>query len=154
MSNIKFSDFTEATELNDSDELVGLQSGGNVSVAASIIKSYCFSPGLPIWTFQAADSSSPNSGSFTTDMLLQSGTGVINMSSSAKDGSSNWTNLLGTIFPVAQFFMQLVDSTGAVSVFKCSITNAGYSQLTVVFELGGSLNWSGDYQVSFFTQGL
>lgn len=106
------------------------------------------SPGLPVWTFAAADNSDPASGKFTTDSSSGSAFQALNLSINPKNGG-----ILNAILPTIPIGANvlLVDSAGkCISAVVAAVSAQADFVAFNVSNQGVSGTFSGDYQVSFW----
>lgn len=110
------------------------------------------SNGLPVWTWAAADISTPSAGHFTSNSAAISTTGALALSDTAKDGSTGWVSLMESFFQTP-FILILADASGKIQAFEItSVVGAGsFIQLNTTPVVGNSNpNWSAlGYSASF-----
>lgn len=104
-------------------------------------------PGLPMWTFAAADSSDPAAGKFTTDNASKAGTTFLYLSLVPKNGGdASFIQYLGGQLGG----IILLDSTGETDSAEVSSATLTASGIQLVSGFSGAGNWSGDYSASFY----
>lgn len=107
-------------------------------------------PQLPSWTFQAADSSDPTPGKFTTNAATKGDTTLVYLSLTPKNGGdASFIQAIG-VFGLLASGIVLTDSVGLIctsQVSNVTLTDFGL-QLAAGFAPDGS--WGGDYSLSFF----
>lgn len=106
-------------------------------------------PGLPVWTFAAADSSDPASGKFTTNAADIPSTSLIRLSVVPKNGVNGADAFEYIAANGMGAEVTLVDSTGAAYVFAVSLAAGTGPSIDLTLEgAPASGTWGGDYQGS------
>lgn len=107
------------------------------------------SPGLPVWTYTAGAMAA---GKLKTDNVNPASTSSIELSVNPKIGSTLYGFFGAFNAAPSGLYITLVDAEGRANVFiVATVVNNTSSFSFVGSWLGGTTNWSGDYQVSFST---